>query len=153
MMNRPTEPNRVRFDLRRSQRVRAQLPVVAQGKLTGKTPFVDPTRAIVLSAHGCLITLSASVRLGERIILRNSANREEQDCRVVYLGEKQGGRTEVGLRFKTAAPQFWGLEHPPPDWKLALTWVFSVHGQRLVCLHVKSSTGFQKILGRNRTLI
>jgi len=121
MMNRPTEPNLVRFDLRRSQRVRAQLPVVAQGKLTGKTPFVDPTRAIVLSAHGCLITLSASVRLGERIILRNSANREEQDCRVVYLGEKQGGRTEVGLRFKTAAPQFWGLEHPPPDWKLALT--------------------------------
>ena len=120
-MNRPTEPNQVRFDLRRSLRVRAQLPVVAQGKLTGKTPFVNSTRAIVLSAHGCLITLSASVRLGERIILRNVANREEQDCRVVFLGEKQGGRTEVGLRFKTAAPKFWRLEHPPLDWKLVLT--------------------------------
>ena len=119
MINRPTEPNRVRFDLRRSQRVPAQLPVVAQGKLTGKTPFVDPTRAIVLSAHGCLITLSAPIRLGERIILRNVASREEQDCRVVYLGEQQGGRTEVGLRFKTAAPQFWGLDHPPPDWDLS----------------------------------
>jgi len=121
MMNRPTEPNEIRFDLRRSQRVRAQLPVVVQGKLTDESPFVDPTRAIVLSAHGCLITLSASVRLGEMLILRNVANREEQDCRVVYLGEKQGGRTEVGLRFKTAAPQFWDLEHPPPDWRVVLS--------------------------------
>jgi hypothetical protein len=117
MMNRANRTSRVRFDVRRSQRVRAQLPVVVQGKSTDETPFADPTRAIVLSANGCLITLSASVRLGERLVLRNTANCEEQDCRVVYLGEKQGGRTEVGLRFKTAAPQFWGLEHPPPDWK------------------------------------
>ena len=78
---------------------------------------LDPTRAIVLSAHGCLITLSASVRLGEMLILRNVANCEEQDCRVVYQGEKQGGRTEVGLRLKTAAPQFWGFEHSPPEWR------------------------------------
>ena len=98
----------------------AQLAVVVQGKLTDETPFVDPTRAIMPSAHGCLITLSTSIRLGDRLILRNIANREEQDCRVVYLGEKQGGRIEVGLRFKTAAPQFWGLEHPPADWKVVL---------------------------------
>ncbi len=116
-MNQPTKPHEIRSHLRRSQRVPAPLPVVVQGKLTDETAFVDPTRAIVLSAHGCLITLSASVRLGERLILRNIANREEQDCRVVYLGEKQGGRTEVGLCFKTAAPQFWGLKHPPPDWR------------------------------------
>jgi len=133
MMNRPTEPNRVRFDFRRrSQRVPAQLPVVVEGKLTDETPFADPTRAIMLSAHGCLITLPTSIRLGDRLILRNIATREEQDCRVVYLGEKQdcrvvylgekqGGRTEVGLRFKTAAPQFWGLEHPPRDWRVVLS--------------------------------
>jgi hypothetical protein len=122
MVNRPSEPNRVKSGFRRrSQRVPAQLPVVVQGTLTDETPFVDPTRAIVLSAHGCLITLSASISLGERLILRNAANREEQDCRVVYLGEKQGGRTEVGLRFKTAAPQFWGLEHPPRDWSVILS--------------------------------
>jgi len=118
MVNRVTKSNEIRFDLRRSQRVRAQLPVIVQGKLIDETPFVDPSRAVVLSAHGCLLTLSASVRLGERLILRNVATREEQDCRVVYLGEKQGGRTEVGLRFKTASPQFWGLEHPPPDWRV-----------------------------------
>ena len=99
--------------------VHAQLPVVVQGKLTDETPFLDPTRAIVVSAHGCLITLSASVRLGEMLILRNVANREEQDCRVVYLGEKQGGRTEVGFRF--AAPQFWRLEHSPSGVEVVLS--------------------------------
>jgi PilZ domain-containing protein len=117
MMIRRTEPHGARFDLRRSRRVPAQLPVIVQGRSTDGIPFADPTRAVVLSAHGCLITLSESVRLGERLILRNIANREEQDCRVVYLGERQGSRTEVGLRFKAAAPQFWGLEHTPPDWK------------------------------------
>jgi hypothetical protein len=116
-MNRRTERNGAKIDIRRSRRVPAQLPVVVQGKSTGGIPFADPTRAVVLSAHGCLITLSESVRFGERLVLRNVANRQEQDCRVVYLGEKQAGRTEVGLRFKTAAPQFWGLEHTPPDWK------------------------------------
>jgi hypothetical protein len=113
-MNRATQSDGVRPDLRRSQRVRAQLPVVVQGKSTDETPFEDPTRAIVLSAHGCLITLSASVRLGERLILRNAANRKEQDCKVVYLGERQGGRTEVGLRFKTC---------PSPKSKMRLKWI------------------------------
>src|SRR5260370_39114881 len=120
MVNRPTEPNEIRFDLRRSQRVHAQLPVVAQGKLTDEIPFVDPTRAIVLSAHGCLMTLSAFVRLGDRLILRNVATREEQDCRDVYLCERHGGTAEAGLRFKTAAPQICALEHPPPHWREVL---------------------------------
>ena len=120
-MNWQAEHNGARFDLRRSRRVPAQLPVVVHGNSTDGIPFANPTRAVVLSAHGCLITLSEPVRLGERLILRNVANREEQDCRVVYLGEKQGGRTEVGLRFKTPAPQFWGLEHIPPDWKRVLS--------------------------------
>ena len=120
MINQSIEPHGARLDHRRSQRVLAQLPVVVQGKSTGNAPFADPTRAIVLSAHGCLTTLSESVILGDRVILRNVATSEEQDCRVVFLGEKQGGRTEVGLRFKTAVPQFWGIDHPPPDWKVGL---------------------------------
>lgn len=121
MMNPPAEPSGGKLDCRRSQRVLAQLPVVVQGKSSDETPFVDPTRAIVLSAHGCLISLSASVKLGDRLILRNVVTREEQDCQVVYLGEKQGGRTEIGLCFKTAAPKFWGLERPPTDWRVVLS--------------------------------
>src|SRR5215468_8030911 len=63
------------MDLRRSKRVHAQLPVIVQGKATDETTFADPTRAIILSAHGCLITLSESVRLGEKLILRSGYRR------------------------------------------------------------------------------
>lgn len=121
MIDRRIEPNRARFDIRRSRRVPAQLPVVVCGKTADGNSFADPTRALVLSAHGCLLTLSAPVRLGEKLILRNVVNRGEQDCRVVYLGEKHGGRIEVGLRFKSAAPKFWGLENTPADWKEVLS--------------------------------
>ena len=113
MTDRPTEPK----DLRRSQRVTAQLPVVVVRKSGEKTTFAEPTRAIVLSARGCLVTLSTPVRLGERLILRNVATSEEQECQVVYLGARQGGRAEVGLRLTSARPQFWGLQDPPPEWQ------------------------------------
>ena len=116
-MDRRTEFHAARPELRRSSRVLAQLPVVVRGKFANGSPYADPTRTVVVSAHGCLVTLGESVRLGEKLTLRNVVNYEERDCRVVYLGEKHGGRTEVGLRFKAAAPQFWGLEHTPPDWK------------------------------------
>ena len=108
------------MNLRRSQRVMAQVPVVVQGMSGATTPFADRSYALVLSANGCLITLSRPVRLGEKLVLESVATRERQNCRVVYLGAKQGGRTEVGLRFKTADPQFWRLENPPSDWKNAV---------------------------------
>jgi hypothetical protein len=116
MMHPHQQAQTSKVDLRRSKRVPAQLPVVVEGESAERNRFEDPTRAVILSAHGCLLTLSESVRLGQKLLLRNVASREQQDCRVVYLGEQHGGRTEVGLRFKAPAPQFWGLAHPPADW-------------------------------------
>jgi len=63
----------------------SQLPMIVQGKPTEECTFADPIRAILLSGHGCLTTLSASVRLGERVVARNIANGEEQHFQVVYL--------------------------------------------------------------------
>lgn len=119
MASEPITPSHGRIDLRRSQRVAAQMPVIVQGGWAEAAPFADPSYALVINAHGCLITLSRPVRLGEKLILQRAGTREKQDCRVVYLGQKQGGRIEVGLRFKIAAPQFWGLVNPPLDWKNA----------------------------------
>ena len=68
------------MDRRRSQRVHAQLPMIVRGKSADESTFADPTRAMILSAHGCLTTLSAPVKLGERVVVRNIATGEEQDC-------------------------------------------------------------------------
>ena len=106
--------------LRRSQRVHAQSPVAVLGKLTDGSPFADFTRAVVLSANGCLVTMSRSVKLGEKLVLQNVASRQELDCRVVYLAEQHDGGIKVGLGFNTSAPHFWNLEHPPSNWTTAL---------------------------------
>jgi len=106
---------------RRSRRVHGDMPVVVQGKAGNETAFADLTRTVVFSAHGCLITLSRPVRIAEKLVLRNPATGQEQDCRVVFVGDAQGGRTELGLRFKAPAPQFWGIEDAPADWKKAAT--------------------------------
>jgi hypothetical protein len=94
--------------------------VAVQGTSPDGNPFVDFARALVLNGHGCLVGLSTSVKLGERLVVRNDASRQELDCCVVYLGDEHEGKTKVGLAFKTAAPQFWGLEYLSASWTKAL---------------------------------
>ncbi len=102
---------------RRSERVLVHLPVLVKGNAKYEGPFTEPTRAVVINAHGALITLVTHAELGQKLTLTNVATREEQECRVVYLGTKLGGRTEVGIAFKHPAPKFWGIAVPPIDWK------------------------------------
>jgi len=115
-LQRREQPNRAR----RSQRVIAQSAVIVKGKFSDGSPFLDSTRALVLSAHGCLVTLATPVRIGESLVVRNVRTLHEQPCQVVYIGKKYGGRTEVGLGFESAAPEFWGIDRLPSDWKAAL---------------------------------
>jgi hypothetical protein len=102
---------------RRSERVLAHLPVLVEGYAKEKGLFTETTHAILLNAHGALITLVAGTELGEKLRLTNVATLEEQECRVVYLGGMLGGGTEVGIAFKDPAPKFWGIATPPSDWK------------------------------------
>jgi hypothetical protein len=54
---------------------------------------------------------------GEMLVLVHPETQEEQECRIVFLGEpgKRGHR--VGVEFLTPAPHFWGIDfeqdHPP----------------------------------------
>lgn len=103
---------------RRSERIQAQLPVVVEGRpAVGENRFREPTRALLINAHGALISLTKAVALGQKLTLRNAASQERQECAVVYLGDSQGGRTEVGVEFTVAAPQFWHVQDPPASWK------------------------------------
>jgi hypothetical protein len=99
--------------VRHSRRVTAQAAVVVEGRFGDGSAFSDATHAFVLSAHGCLVTLGTSIRIGEKLVLRNVATLQKQHCRVVYVGEQCGGRMKVGLGFETAAPGFWGIHRMP----------------------------------------
>ena len=102
---------------RRSERLLAHIPVLVKGNAKNKGPFTEPTRSVVVNAHGALITLVTSAELGQELILINVGTQEQQECSVVYLGATEAGRTEVGIAFKRPAPKFWRIDDPPLDWK------------------------------------
>lgn len=65
---------------------------------------------MVVNSHGGLLLLKHEIDQGEMIVLTNPDTDEEQECRVVFLGEPNDSGQRVGVEFLTPAPRFWGLE-------------------------------------------
>ena len=101
---------------RRSSRVFTRIPVRATGKNVLGKKFRESSQTIVINAHGGLLYLQEELQLGADVILINPATEEEQDCRVVYLGDTSEKGTRVGVEFLSPSPHFWGGEFAPQDW-------------------------------------
>lgn len=102
---------------RRSQRVLVQVPLTVYGLDAENQSFREDAHTQVVNAHGALITLAANVRHGKKLVLMHKGTREEQEGRIVFLGPKEGGKTQVGIEFTRPAPHFWRIDFPPTDWK------------------------------------
>ena len=101
---------------RRSSRVFTRVRVVATGKNHDGRKFREACETIVVNAHGGLLYLGQPLELGVMIVLVNPFTQEEQECRVVYLGDATEKGQRVGVEFLSPAPHFWGVEFAPPDW-------------------------------------
>jgi len=101
---------------RRSSRVFTRLPVKATGRNTDGRKFTESSQTIVINAHGGLLYLQESLEVGAEVVLANPATEEEQECRVVYVGETSDKGTRVGVEFLSPSPHFWGVEFAPQDW-------------------------------------
>jgi hypothetical protein len=101
---------------RRSSRVFMRLKVVLAGKDRNRKRFREACETIVINAHGALLILTHSVDDGAQLVLTNPFTQEEQECRVVFLGDDAGEGQRVGIEFLTPAPHFWGMEFSQPDW-------------------------------------
>jgi hypothetical protein len=106
---------------RRSQRVALRIPVVVIGTDSHGRPFGEVTHTVVVNAHGALIELKAEVNDNDRVLLRNKTSGQREPCRIVWFRKGEHGTNTVGLEFTIPAPQFWGVQFPPDDWKLAET--------------------------------
>jgi hypothetical protein len=106
---------------RRSSRVFTRIPVRASGKDVLGKKFQESSQTIVINAHGGLLYLQAELQVGADVILSNPATEEEQDCRVVYLGDTSERGTRVGVEFLSPSPHFWGVEFAPQDWPVRAT--------------------------------
>jgi len=101
---------------RRSSRVFTRIPVHAKGKNAEGRKFRAKSQTIVINAHGGLLYLNEPLELGSELILINPATEEEQDCRIVYLGDTSEKGTRVGVEFLSPSPHFWGVEFAQQDW-------------------------------------
>lgn len=102
---------------RRSQRVFVQTRVILFGKTGGETSFQEETVTAAVNAHGALVLLRQNVAHGQRMVITNVTTQEDMECRVVFLGPKQGDQTQIGVEFLKPSPNFWRISFPPEDWK------------------------------------
>ena len=101
---------------RRSSRVFTRIPVRASGKNADGRKFHENSQTIVINAHGGLLYLQEAIALGTQMVLINPVTEEEQECRVVYLGDLSDKGTRVGVEFLSPCPHFWGVDFAPQDW-------------------------------------
>jgi hypothetical protein len=102
---------------RRSSRVFKRVHVNAEGKNILGRKFRESCQTIVINAHGGLLYLKAELAVGAMIVLANPFTQEEQECRVVFIGDDVEKGQRVGLEFLSPAPHFWGVDFTPPaDW-------------------------------------
>jgi len=94
---------------RRSGRAFLKMKLQAQGRAHNGRKFRETCETVVVNAHGALILLKHEIDDGEMLVLTHPETMEEQECRVVYLGEP-ADRQRVGVEFLTPAPRFWGLD-------------------------------------------
>ncbi len=101
---------------RRSSRVFMRVRVVAAGRNLDGRKFREACETIVVNAHGGLIYLNQPLENGAMIVLINPLTQEEQECRVVFMGDAAEKGQRVGLEFLSPAPHFWGVDFAPADW-------------------------------------
>ena len=105
------------FDkVRRSTRVFMRVRVVVAGKNSDKRRFREACETIVINAHGGLMYLNQPLAMDAMLVLTNPFTQEEQESRVVFLGEATDKGQRVGVEFLTPAPHFWGVDFVPTDW-------------------------------------
>ena len=95
---------------RRSQRIFHKMSLQALGRSHDGRKFREICETVVVSAHGGLLVLRHEVVHGEILVLVSPETQEEQECRIVYLGDTSERGNRVGVEFLTPAPHFWGID-------------------------------------------
>lgn len=105
----------VRIADRRSQRIFHRMRLQALGRSHQGKKFREICETLVVNAHGGLLRLQHEVDNGELLVLVNPTTQEEQECRIVFLGELGDRGQRVGVEFLTPAPHFWGIDFDAPQ--------------------------------------
>lgn len=95
---------------RRSTRVFMRIRIRVEGKTNVGRRFRETCQTIVLNVQGALLYLEHEVSNGAMLMVSNPLTQEEQECRVVFLGEAGDKGQRVGVEFLSPSPHFWGVD-------------------------------------------
>ena len=84
-----------------------RVTLVVCGQSPEKQYFQEETSTLSINAHGALVPLATRVTLGQKLLILNPLTWNERAGRVTRFGALEGGRTQVGIEFPEAAPDFW----------------------------------------------
>ncbi|MGA8984257.1 MAG: hypothetical protein WB470_16395 [Candidatus Acidiferrales bacterium] len=100
----------VMVERRCGERVWLYSPLLVYGRTTENEPFHERTEGLHVNAGGGLITLTTSVTKGQRLLLINKLD-QEQECRMVCERSKHLTRAAVAIEFLRPVPDFWTARH------------------------------------------
>jgi hypothetical protein len=100
---------------RRSSRSFLRVKLVVAGKNHRGKRFRQACETVVVSEHGGLLCVPEEVEMGAEVTLTSPFTLEEQECRVVFVGDESPKGWRVGVEFLTPAPRFWGIEFLTPS--------------------------------------
>jgi len=95
---------------RRSPRTLMCVDLVVCGE---ESQWEERTCALSLNAHGVLLALETTVKIGQKVVIRNVDTSAERNGRVANLGRTYGRRREVAVEFTKPAPDFWLTRNDP----------------------------------------
>lgn len=90
-----------------SERLWLYSPLLVYGHTPENEPFHEGTEGLHVNAGGGLITLTTSVTNGQRLLLINKLNQQEQESRVVCERSKHLTRAAVAVKFLRPVGHFW----------------------------------------------
>jgi hypothetical protein len=111
-----TMPEKQLDNARRSTRVFMRVRVVVAGKNSDNRRFREACETIVINAHGGLLYLNQPIDMDAMLVVTNPFTQEEQESRIVFIGDATEKGQRVGIEFLTPAPHFWGVDFVPQDW-------------------------------------
>jgi hypothetical protein len=100
---------------RRSSRAFLRVKLVAAGKNHRGKRFRQACETVLVNEHGGLLCIPQEVDMDSELVLTSPFTQEDQECRVVFVGEESEKGWRVGIEFLTPAPRFWGLEFLSPS--------------------------------------
>ena len=102
--------------IRRSTRVFMRVRVVVAGKNSDGRRFREASETCVINAHGGLMYVNQPLHMDAILVITNPFTQEEQESRIVFLGDATDKGQRIGIEFLTPAPHFWGVDFVPTDW-------------------------------------